>query len=578
MAISEPGPNSMAPALCIAALAIASSCGARTDLDPYPRDASTSGIDSHGAPPPGGGCPDAPKLRAPRPIAPLSTSRVTTQTPTLRWENPDGTSDVLVTLCADRACAETLRAPARVHGTTFVPPAALPSGVVYWHLSPYDAPCLESPTWEFTVGARSAPTAASWGTTLDVNGDGYADIAIGGASGGPNAPGTVYVYLGGPSGLAANPSTTLVDPTGGSGAVGIPTIAGGGDVNGDGFADLLVAFPADNAAPRRSVYVYFGSTTGVGDQPSVTLMDPRHDTGYCFGYALASAGDLNGDGYADVVVGTDALTLGTGAYVFLGSPDGPRPAPTVALAGSSLPGTQFGYALAGLGDLNGDGYGAFAVSGRSEAANSGAVAIYAGSERETVVQLGSRSSDFGIESAISGAGDVNGDGYADVIVGTPTATSTLDDVLVYLGGVNGLSPAPVNTLRAPIPRVTGLGVSVAVAGAGDVNGDGYADILLSTKTSAVYLYLGTSTGLAPAPATTFIGPDGPLDTFGYSIVGAGDVNGDGFDDIVVGNQGASSAYIYRGGPSGASAEPSAILKDPDGSGRLFGGSLAGAGD
>lgn len=146
---------------------------------------------------------------APRPIAPLSTSRVTSRRPTLHWELPTGVTDTTVDLCLDRACTKPIGKPVDVTGTSYAPPDDLPTGVVFWRLHPSTFSNVTSPTWEFWVGARSAPVDTSWGTTLNVNGDGYADLVVGASRAGDSA-GAAYVYLGGPDGPWPSPAATLL--------------------------------------------------------------------------------------------------------------------------------------------------------------------------------------------------------------------------------------------------------------------------------------------------------------------------------------------------------------------------------
>jgi hypothetical protein len=104
--------------------------------------------------------------------SPLSTSRVTSQKPTLRWELSSGVPDVTVDLCLDRACTRPIGDSVHVTGTSYALTSPLAAGVVYWRLHPGTVANVTSPTWQFTVGHRSAAVDTSWGTTLDVNGDG----------------------------------------------------------------------------------------------------------------------------------------------------------------------------------------------------------------------------------------------------------------------------------------------------------------------------------------------------------------------------------------------------------------------
>nr|MBK7067184.1 VCBS repeat-containing protein [Deltaproteobacteria bacterium] len=126
----------------------------------------------------------------------------------------------------------------------------------------------------------------------------------------------------------------------------------------------------------------------------------------------------------------------------------------------------------------------------------------------------------------------------------------------------------------------------AVAGAEDVNGDGYADVLVAaasalTATGRVYLYLGSATGLSTAAATVLTGPDGTLSNFGVSIGSAGDVNGDGYADVVVGADRVGSFAGRVPLPRRRVGALDHCLGDPHGRGRTdgnLGASVAGVGD
>ena len=133
------------------------------------------------------------------------------------------------------------------------------------------------------------------------------------------------------------------------------------------------------------------------------------------------------------------------------------------------------------------------------------------------------------------AGDVNGDGYADVVVGAYGYSSDTGRAYVYLGGASGLATTAATTLTG---EATGNDFGDSVATAGDVNGDGYADVVVgaygySSGTGRAYVYLGGASGLATTAATTWTG-EATDNYFGYSVATAGDVNGDGYADVVVG--------------------------------------------
>src|SRR5206468_10899500 len=133
--------------------------------------------------------------------------------PMLRWQLAAGTDGAHVEICHDHACTRPI-ATLDVAGTSVVPTDDLPPGVVFWRLRSRTGGTIAtamSPTWEFTVGARSAPVSTSTGTILDVNGDGYADVAVGDPTV-LDGRGRVLIFLGSAAGLATTPTMIIPCP------------------------------------------------------------------------------------------------------------------------------------------------------------------------------------------------------------------------------------------------------------------------------------------------------------------------------------------------------------------------------
>jgi hypothetical protein len=156
---------------------------------------------------------------------------------------------------------------------------------------------------------------------------------------------------------------------------------------------------------------------------------------------------------------------------------------------------------------------------------------------------------------VGSAGDVNGDGYADVVMGAYGGADGAGSVRVYAGGPLGLADKPLFTATGPRP---GAWFGRAVGSAGDWNGDGYTDLAVGAPSAQgvagrVYVYLGSAAGPSPVPIEIESAPDGAI-WFGHALAAPGDVNGDGFDDLAVGAYGHATwtgqVFLYLGRPEG----------------------------
>ena len=360
----------------------------------------------------------------------------------------------------------------------------------------------------------------------DVNGDGYDDV-VAGAPGydglhfpcpiGQICPtvdaGQAYVYLGSASGLAVSPTVLLTGGNQAGSQLGY-SVAGAGDVNGDGYADVIVGAPYYDAAAgvdEGRVFLYLGGASGLSASPS--WIRSGGQAGAHFGIDVAGAGDVNGDGYSDVVIGADGYGTSGAAFVFLGRPTNPsfpqglsnNPAKTLL---GPQPGASFGITVASAGDLNRDG-------------------------------------------------------RADLVVGAPTTlTGGLQTgaVHVYHGAQTGPATTPSRTITGETPLFDPNRFGFGVAGAGDVDGDGYGELVVGDHwltgpagfaQGKAYVFHGSATGIAATTAAgaarTFAECPTSFCDYGVTIAGQGDANGDGFSDVLIGAFKYTDSASFQGG-------------------------------
>jgi hypothetical protein len=295
------------------------------------------------------------------------------------------------------------------------------------------------------------------------------------------------------------------------------SVAAAGDVDRDGRPDVIVGeiLPGTPGAAT----VFSGRTGAV----LLALAGRSGERG--FGTAVAGAGDVDRDGQADVLVGIPQwVTPGAGdqAVVFSG-----RDGRELYRVSGVQTGDGFGNAVAGVGDADRDGWPDFAVASARDGARIGYVVVHSGRDGHVLHTLYGQSPWDGFGTALRGAGDVDLDGHADVIVGAPPLSGGAGYVKVF-SGRDG------RVLRTLLGGVAGDWYGIAVDRAGDVDGDGYPDLLVGmTPESGVGERVVIHSGRDGRLLLTLQGT-APHDHFGWSLAGGGNVDGDGAPDLVVG--------------------------------------------
>jgi len=449
----------------------------------------------------------------------------------------------------------------------------------------------------------------------DFNGDGIHDFIVGAygnddCSAGSDC-GAAYIVFG-VSGLSGTKDTGNADEDvrilgkAGSDFMG-RSVSGVGDVNGDGFDDFIVGADSNNDGGSNNegaAYIFFGASNltgtkdlGGGASADVTILGKA--AGDSLGIGVSGAGDVNGDGFDDIIVGAHlnddcAAGINCGAaYIIFGASNlsgtkdmgnADEDVKILGKAGSN----QLGRSVSGAGDVNGDGFDDIIVGAETNGdggASAGAAYIFFGASNlsgtkdtssadEDVRILGNAASD-NLGRSVSGVGDVNGDGFDDIVVGAhlnDDAGGAAGAAYIIFGASNLSGTKDMGNADEDV-RILGKAASDnlgrSVSGAGDVNDDGFDDFIVGSNLNddagvsnagAAYILFGASDlsgtkslgGVSSADVTILGKVAG--DQLGRSVSGLGDVNADGFPDVIVGaefnedgganNEGA--AYIIFG--------------------------------
>lgn len=350
---------------------------------------------------------------------------------------------------------------------------------------------------------------------MDVNGDGFDDFIVGAPDASPGGlaqAGSAYIYSGANGSLIYR----IDGPAAGDGFGASVSMAG--DVDSDGFGDFIVGAPIVCLCLLRddpgSAYVFSGADASLIYRVDGTAANDR------FGTSVSIAGDVDGDGVPDFVVGAPASRVsfffGAGsAYVFSGANGG-----LIYRKNGPALGFGLGRSVSGAGDVDSDGFDDF-IAGASGAdpdglTDAGSAFVYSGADGSVIHRIDGATSGDLLGLSVSGAGDVDGDGLSDFIIGATFADP---------GGRSDAGSAYVHS------GADGLLIH-------QVDGDGFADFVVGAPG------WGFIAAADPGSASVFSAADGSLihqvigeagdDELGSSASRAGDVDGDGFPDFVVG--------------------------------------------
>jgi len=455
----------------------------------------------------------------------------------------------------------------------------------------------------FRLEGASAGDAAGFDVAGigDVNGDEFEDVLI--AAPGADAS---YVVFGKADGFDANIGVALLDGSNGFRIDGAGDIASAArDFNGDRVNDIVIG----DSASGESFVIFGNDETAFGAVIDVAALDGATGFKITGGKTVSDAGDINGDGNGDLILSDPTANSGAGESYILFGDIGDFAA---AIDVSTLDGAD-GFKVLGIdagdgsgasvhaaGDVNGDGLDDFFVSAIAADPNGSTSAVvgYLVHGRKTgfdaTLNLATLDASEGLRllgpadaayahSTAEAAGDVNGDGFGDVIVSVADADGEGQSLLLFgaaavggvgldLGALDGENGFRIGSVQA------GDGIGYAATAAGDVNGDGFGDLIIAAAgtdrvgiadAGSAYVMFGRADGfLAEFDLAALNGPDGfSLDGFdendrvGASIAAAGDVNGDGFADLILGapdadpngQAGAGAAFVYFGGDGGREA-------------------------
>ncbi|MBL4672468.1 MAG: FG-GAP repeat protein, partial [Arenicella sp.] len=391
--------------------------------------------------------------------------------------------------------------------------------------------------WYYFYNGGIYAKQSTIGTTVsgagDINADGYPDIIIGAPSSDPqNGEHGSATILSGLDGsilyfIEGNETDTQFGYS----------VSDAGDVNNDGVADVIIGSPDDVKNGTASVYS--------GLNGSVLYTFSGFDSS--FGSAVSSAGDVNNDGFDDLIVGarydnTNNFKAGS-VYVYSGF-DGST---LYTISGDSSY-DSLGTAVSSVGDVNNDDHDDFIIGLPLDdvyGSNSGTVRVYSGANGSVLYERYGGRSQAQLGAAVSGAGDINNDGVPDFIAGSPRDSNNGSDS----GSARAYSGSDGTLLFQMLGDAAGDYFGSSVSGIGDANGDGYADLVIGAPQTYLSAngYAKVISGL-DGRALHLVHGDSLYDKLGTSVSGVGDIDQDGYTEIIVGapeddNNGSDSGSV-----------------------------------